>query len=343
MRIFTHITSVVRKLTRCHCLAQRKLLPSTIIIICFIITALPIINLMTHRRQRYQRASVRNAKTSFSDQNDVKYISDTCKRYPPKAIVFGVSKCGTGALRMFLSAHPEIDNAPVKDTPEHAVNYFDLHYEEGLKWYIKQMPCSEPDRMIIDHTPQYFRKDYVPKRVYKFNSNVKLVLIVREPISRTVSQYLQMKALRPQSVETIDIDSFLMDKTGTRINVKSNAIVTSTYFIELQKWLDFFRLEQMYILDGTEMLKNPLRQLQELENFLGVKPYFNSEIIYFNATRGLHCVRMYNKEGGLQCGSPGKGREHPKLKDSTFNLLKEYFEPYNKKLFDTIGKRFNWT
>ena len=361
--------SLARKIAHCHFLLQRKLPLAAIGIISalIVIIALPNRNIIDDTKEEVRRDIVRDlerngvsTKQQFgiqtvqdfaqsgvknvSKSSNFRVLSKSCNKYPPKAIVIGASKCGTGALRMFLSAHPDIDNAPVKGTNSmmYAVNYFDLHYEEGLRWYIKQMPCSASDRMIIDHSPQYFRRD-TQKRIYRFNSNVKLILIVREPISRTVSQYLQMKDANKSTVDTADIDSFLKDKTGEGLAVNSNAIITSTYYIHFRKWLDVFRLDQIYVMDGTEFIKNPLRQLQELETFLEVKPYFNSEIVYLNETRGFYCVKMDNKKDGFVCGSPGKGREHPKLQESTLNLLKEYFEPYNEKFFESIGKRFNWT
>lgn len=270
-----------------------------------------------------------------------------CERYPPKAIVFGVTKSGTGALRMFLNAHPDIDNAPVKTKSgvweKQAVNFFDLHYEDGVNWYIKQMPCSEPNRMVIDHTPQYFRKDYVPKRVYMFNSTMKLILIVREPISRTVSNYLQMSEGRSHFDKSLDIESYLLDKSGKQIDKESNAISTSSYVMHIRKWLKLFPLNQFYFIDGSELAKYPLRQLKELETFLGVRSYFNNDNVYLNETRGFYCVKLYYKEDGFQCGGSNKGRVHPQLTDKTYNLLKEHFDIMNERLFETIGKTFNWT
>ena len=269
--------------------------------------------------------------------------STLCKRYPPKALLIGVPKSGTAALRMFLRSHPEIDNAFKSASSKHGVDYFTENYEKGLVWYIKQMPCSEPNRMIIDHTPQYFRAASIPERVYQFNSTIKLILIVREPISRSVSQILQMNATRPNMDKTVDIDSFLTDETGKNIDFTNGVVLKSNYYIQIKKWLDVFRFDQFYIVDGNELFRSPLRQLRELETFLGVTPYYNTENVFLGATRGCYCVKAYNKRKGLQCVSKGKGRVHPRLKDTTFNLLKKYFEPYNEQFFKSIGKRFNWT
>ena len=271
-----------------------------------------------------------------------------CKKFLPKAVCIGVTKGGTGALRMFLGAHPEIDIGPGK-SPEigmwenPAVNFFDMHYELGLEWYLNKMPCSEPDHIIIDHTPQYFMKEYVPKRVYMFNNTIRLLLVIREPISRTVSQYLQWKGRRPNFDQELDIESFLLDESGRKIDEKNAATSKSTYILHLKKWLSVFKLHQIYIVNGDEFRQNPLRQLNEIETFLGVKPHFTPENIYYNKTRGFYCVKTSEIGKGFQCGGGGKGRKHPELTKSTLRQLVEFFKPYNEKLFKTIGKRFNWT
>ena len=266
-----------------------------------------------------------------------------CERYLPKAIVIGVANSGAETLRMLLHAHPDIANAPVRTTPSiwerSSVNYFDQHYEEGINWYIKQMPCSEPNKMIIDHTTEYFQKDFVPKRVFMFNSTIKLILVVKEPISRTVSQYVELKSER----SSLYVESFVLDKAGKRIDKSDSAVSASSYYQYMKKWLKVFPLKQFYIVDGSELETDPLKQLTELETFLGVNAYFNTDNVYFNKTRGEYCVQLYYKENEFQCVGSTIERVLPQLSDTTYNLLKEYFDPLNDMLFKTIRKEFNWT
>jgi hypothetical protein len=34
--------------------------------------------------------------------------------------------------------------------------------------------------------------------------------------------------------------------------------------------------------------------------------------------------------------------KYPKMKDSTREILINFFKPYNEKLFGILGRRFNW-
>ena len=306
-------------------------------------------NLTDSRTKLFKTATILNANDMSLDTNDLrlkpsrsnlKHLDKSCERYPPKAIVFGVTKCGTGPLSMFLTAHPDIDNAPVQNAGK-AVNYFHEHYQAGVKWYISQMPCSEPNRMIVDHDSQYFRREKVPKRVYKFNNTIKLILLVREPISRTISQFLQSNG--SHRITASDLESFVLDKSGTKVDTDNFAVSASSYQIHMQRWLHLFPINQFHIIDAFDFANDPVKQLKELEEFLGVRSYFNSENVYFNETRGFHCVKLYYKEGGYKCSGSNKGRVHPQLTDTTYNLLKEHFDPLNELFFKAIGKVFNWT
>lgn len=55
------------------------------------------------------------------------------------------------------------------------------------------MPYSLENQITVEKTPNYFVDWEVPERIYNFNSSIKLILIVRNPIDRAVSDYVQLK------------------------------------------------------------------------------------------------------------------------------------------------------
>ena len=70
---------------------------------------------------------------------------------------------------------------------------YSREYHQGLEWYRQQMPLSLPSQITLEKTPNYLVDWDVPERVFKFNESIKLILIVREPISRAVSDYVQLR------------------------------------------------------------------------------------------------------------------------------------------------------
>ena len=51
------------------------------------------------------------------------------------------------------------------------------------------MPLTKPGELTVEKTPNYFEKDVGPSRVHHFNSSIKLIMIVRDPTRRLVSDY----------------------------------------------------------------------------------------------------------------------------------------------------------
>uniref|UniRef100_A0A915MIU0 Sulfotransferase domain-containing protein n=1 Tax=Meloidogyne javanica TaxID=6303 RepID=A0A915MIU0_MELJA len=102
-------------------------------------------------------------------------------------IVLG--KGGTRALLDALALHPKVKIA------RHEVHFFDKekNFRRGLDWYRKQMPKAGLDDIIIEKTPAYFTANpKVPQRVFQFNPKIKFILIVRSPVTRTVSDFTQI-------------------------------------------------------------------------------------------------------------------------------------------------------
>lgn len=80
--------------------------------------------------------------------------------------------------------------------PENEVHFFDndINYMKGLDWYRSQMPKTRPENseISIEKTPKYFHSRLVPERIHKMNPNIKLILVVRDPVVRLMSDYAQL-------------------------------------------------------------------------------------------------------------------------------------------------------
>lgn len=108
----------------------------------------------------------------------------------PQALIVGVRKCGTRALLEMLFLHPQIQKAAGE------VHFFDRdeNYARGLDWYRKKMPYSFRGQITIEKSPSYFVTPEVPERVRAMNSSIMLIMIVREPVTRAISDYTQLKS-----------------------------------------------------------------------------------------------------------------------------------------------------
>ena len=89
-----------------------------------------------------------------------------------------------------MMMHPDLARK-IKPAEPHFFNKDQLYYR-GVRAYLKYMPISKPGQITFEKTPNYFVDHVVPgvpERIQKFNSSIRLLLIVRDPTKRIVSEY----------------------------------------------------------------------------------------------------------------------------------------------------------
>ena len=60
-------------------------------------------------------------------------------------------------------------------------------YNRGVAWLKDQMPCSFSNQITVMKMSGYFHNEDVAEIIQQFNESIKLILIVREPVSRSYS------------------------------------------------------------------------------------------------------------------------------------------------------------
>lgn len=157
----------------------------------------------------------------------------TLSKHLPKCIIIGARKCGTRALLEFLDTHPRIR----KVTDE--LHFFDddARYALGLGWYHQQMPLAAVGDVVIEKTPAYFVTEAAPERLYAMNSSIKIILIVRDPVTRLISDYAQLasnRAKKDRMVPTFEEEILL---PSGKINANYKGIRISLYAIYFNRWI----------------------------------------------------------------------------------------------------------
>lgn len=99
----------------------------------------------------------------------------------PDVLLIGVKKSGTRALLEFIRVHPDVRAAG------NEIHFFDRHYSFGLNWYRKKMPPTITGQLTMEKTPSYFVTASAPARVHKMNPRIKLLVVVRNPVTRAIS------------------------------------------------------------------------------------------------------------------------------------------------------------
>ena len=271
-------------------------------------------------------------------RNESKYIptyNSRCNisRY---SLLIGVRKGGTRALIDMIGMHSKVHSA------SNEMHFFDddENYEKGYAWYQQKMPSCKKHEIVIEKTPSYFVTPTVPLRVFKLNKDINLLLIVRDPVTRLISDYTQL--LHNHVAKNLTFMSFeefvtINDPQGERNLVHNDAILRSMYVKHMKRWLEYFPLSQIHIINGDRLIKKPWKELRKVETFLRLKHEIKKNHFYFNRTKGFHCLKRAGR-----CLAKSKGRQHPKVSSEVVHKLRSFFRPYNYQFYDLVGQDFGW-
>ena len=172
---------------------------------------------------------------------------------------------------------------------------------------------------------------------------MKMLLIVRNPVSRVVSDYMLVKhidglILPNGTVLGPTIEETLLDEYGN-LKIHHMFIHFSSYAKHILNWFKWFPKENFHIMESHELIENPPKLLRRCETFLEVDHKLDKDIFYFNEEKGFYC---YWKNNNRTCMPDEKGLKHPEMSENLKTQLVEYFKPLNKVFFNLIGQTYDW-
>lgn len=258
------------------------------------------------------------------------------QRILPSFIIIGAQRCGTTSLYDYLSNHPQIIPSPVKE-----LFYFDDYYTRPINWYKSFFPTEKQkeklERDLVarvitgEASPSYFFHPYAARRIKETLPQVKLILVLRDPIERAYSHYNHIRRLNrePLSFEeaiekeqeriTPDIEKLNKDEFYKADHRRDYSYLTRGYYAkQLTEWYKYFPKEQLLVVQSEEFYKDTPRVYNEIVEYLGLNSY---TLPVFEAKNAL---------------------KYAKMAPETKEKLKAYFAPKNEELYELLGKRFDW-
>ncbi|XP_071511685.1 heparan sulfate glucosamine 3-O-sulfotransferase 1-like [Diadema antillarum] len=225
-----------------------------------------------------------------------------------------------------------------------------------MDWYRNRMPVSSKYQLTMEKTPNYFTSSTIQRDIQRMMpDSTKFILVVRDPVVRALSHYVHLKVkiknpehfvdrpLKPGQRSLCFINN-TFETTVVRPNgalMDYNCILTGgIYHQTFTRWLSVFPRERFFVIDGDQFQADPLPILKELESFLQLPKFFDGSHIYFDESKGFFCRRGYKPK--QTCLGDGKGRTHPVIGKRVEQRLREFFRPHNEKLFEQIGRTFDW-
>ncbi|XP_076853392.1 heparan sulfate glucosamine 3-O-sulfotransferase 6-like [Brachyhypopomus gauderio] len=252
----------------------------------------------------------------------------------PQAVIIGVKKGGTRALLEFLRVHPDVRAVGAEP------HFFDRFYDKGLEWYRNLMPRTLDGQITMEKTPSYFVTKETPSRLCAMNCETKLIVVVRDPVTRAVSDYTQTLSKNPglpsfQSLAFKNVSSGAVDDTWSAVRI-------GMYAQHLDNWLHHFPLSRFLFVSGERLVSDPAGEMGRVQDFLGLKRIITDKHFYFNRTKGFPCLKKPEGSSRPRCLGKSKGRTHPHIPAEVLLNLRKFYRPFNLRFYQMSGQDFGW-
>jgi Sulfotransferase domain len=247
----------------------------------------------------------------------------------PSFLIIGAQKAGTSSLFHYLAQHPDIHLPSEKE-----LHFFDLHYDKGIAWYERRFPGKKLFKRQItgEASPYYLFHPLVPGRIRNHYPDIKLIVLLRNPIDRAYSHF-QMERNRNAEPELFFMRAVELENeriTDEEQQITSGRIQSGDKFRnwsylrrglygqQIARWLHYFPAEQFLFIKSEDFFSDTLIHLEHIHTFLRIPSTVPVDI------------------------SPVNSNRYPDLDTSDRKKLENYFREDGQLLRRLVGNDFYW-
>jgi len=233
-----------------------------------------------------------------------------------------------------MTQHPDIVPSFKKEVQffDGGLNIKEDVYLKGLDWYRSFFPLKSSlgdHKITCEASPNYILNPVAPKRIKETLPDVKLILVMRNPIERAISHYFHMVRKDIESLSPLEAmkseerrlhiileEERFREKAFRRFSYK----LRGKYKEQLERYLQYFDRKQILCVSSEDLFDNQEKVLASAFRFVGVSDKV--------------------KIKDLKPKNVGHNRKT--VNDETYQYLNDYFYSHNEELFTLLGERFDW-
>lgn len=266
-----------------------------------------------------------------------RYLWETAPlRGLPDFFIIGGMKCGTTSFYDLLVQHPQILPGACKE-----VHFFDLQFQNGLRWYRAHFPFRANSRFkklvtgrktfTCEASPYYIFHPHAARRLAGLFPRAKLIAMLRDPVDRAYSHYRHSCLIKKETLpfaEAIEREGerlrgerekLLADESYQSMSYHWHAYVSHGIYVDrLAEFHKYFPRDQILVIRSEDYFGNPGEVYERALRFLGVDPAL---------ARGVKL--------------PGTPPRH-QLEPAVESRLRDLFAPHNQRLYEYLGVDFGW-
>jgi len=205
----------------------------------------------------------------------------------PSFIIVGAMKAGTTSLHHILNHHDSVfmpgreihffDLDDIQQHPDFFMNNtnqwifhdYELYFNDYLDWYKRFFQNAVEGQTIGEDSTTYLASCKAPQRIIKLLPNVKLIFMLRDPVTRAYSHYWH---LVNSGRAIYDFESTLRHAPGT--------ILQRGYYKEqIERFLRYFPADQLKFIIFEEFTKNIQVMVDEVCAFLSLRTTIDISVV----------------------------------------------------------------
>jgi hypothetical protein len=258
-------------------------------------------------------------------------------RVLPSFLIAGGQRCGTTSMYKALIQHPLVMGPVLRK----GVHYFDMHYDEPLSSYRSHFPLQatvsrrsrgDQHAVAFESSPYYLYHPLAAQRIAKDLPDVRLLILVRDPVERAYSAHSHELARGFEDVvdfaTALDLEPERLRGEEERLSANPHATSASfrhhayvqrgQYVDHLSRLAAAIGRERIHVIDSHAFFEDPLPIYDRVLDFLGLP------------------------HGASPAFDQHNARSRSTLSEDLREKLRVHFEPYDRELESWLGTTPSW-
>lgn len=244
----------------------------------------------------------------------------------PTFLIAGAQKCGTTTLSGALRQHPEIFLSKPKE-----LHFFDRRFDRGLDWYSSHFTPSPRHKQVGEATPAYMFDPDARRRFAEALPGIRIVVILRDPVSRAYSHYWHQRRLGneqlPTFEEAVAAEPERRASPNARTRLASAYLERGRYIAQIEPLVETHGRDHVHVMLLDDLVADRVGALRTLLQFLDVDAGLAEQLE--DVQRNSYRV---SKAGGAERTG------YTPMAEETRIRLQEYFADSNARLERFLGR-----
>ncbi len=225
-------------------------------------------------------------------------------RCRPDFVLAGAQRAGTTSLFRALMQHPQV----LRPSLHKGVNYFDVNYAKGPRWYSAHFPLRMTARLrtarvgapcVFEASGYYLYHPLAVERLAAEVPEIKVVVMLRDPVERAFSAYKHelARGFEDESFErAIELEPERL--AGEEDRMRADTAYTSFahrhqsylhrghYADQIERLLRHVPRERVHLIESERFFTEPAAVFGGLTDFLGLAAHTPRHFDRYNARPG---------------------------------------------------------